>query len=72
MSCKIIRLPTVQDIIGLSKPTIYRMMKRGEFPAQIKMGPKASGWLMSEVQDWVSSRQAARRIAGQSGENVPE
>lgn len=57
---KVIRLPAVIDMIGMSKPTVYNMIKRGAFPAPIKLGQKASGWLVSEVQNWIAERISAR------------
>jgi prophage regulatory protein len=53
----ILRLPEVMRITGLAKPTVYRAIKRGEFPKQRKLvGARASGWLASEVQEWINSR----------------
>lgn len=59
---KIIRLPAVLDMIGMSKPSVYNMIKRGDFPAPIKLGPKASGWLVNEVQGWIAERMSARAV----------
>ena len=36
------------------------VIKDGTFPAPIKLGPKASGWLVSEVQNWIAERVSAR------------
>jgi prophage regulatory protein len=56
MEKKIIRLPEVKSTVGLSTTTIYRLIKAGEFPAQIKLGQHASGWRESEVQAWIRAR----------------
>lgn len=50
---KIIRLPEVKTSVGLSTATIYRLIKAGDFPAPIKLGKHASGWLESAVQTWI-------------------
>lgn len=60
---KILRLPAVMAMLGVSKPTIYLWIKRGAFPVPIKIGPKASGWLLSEIENWIAERAAARRAA---------
>ena len=52
---RILRLPQVMEITGLAKPTIYLHIKQGTFPKQIKLGPKASGWLASDIQAWIES-----------------
>ena len=56
----IIRLPEVMNTVGLSRPTIYRMMKAGMFPQQIKLGTAAVGWLRSEVEQWINRRLQQR------------
>lgn len=50
---KIIRLPQVVAAVGLKKSAIYKKIKLGEFPAPIKLGAHASGWLESDVQQWI-------------------
>ena len=50
---QIIRLKQVKDMTGLSRTTIYRFMSINEFPKQIKLGPKSSGWLIDEVDEWI-------------------
>lgn len=56
----IIRLPEVLQSIGLSRPSVYRLMKLGEFPQQVKLGHSAVGWLRAEVSQWIADRVAAR------------
>lgn len=53
---KIIRLPEVKTYVGLSAATIYRRIKTGDFPAQVKLGKHASGWLLSDVQSWIQKQ----------------
>nr|WP_163500835.1 AlpA family transcriptional regulator [Halomonas socia] len=58
----LLRLPEVRKRVGLSTPTIYRLMKKGDFPGSVKLTPngRAVAWLESEVDSWVESRQAER------------
>lgn len=53
---KILRLPEVKAKVGLSTASIYRLIKEGDFPKQIKLGRHASGWLDSEVQSWIKKK----------------
>lgn len=62
---KIIRLPQVEASVGLKKSAIYKLIKAGDFPAQIKLGKHASGWLDSDVQAWIRKR-AGREPANDS------
>ena len=53
---RILRLPEVLALTGLSKSTIYRLMPVGEFPQSVKLGGsrgRAVGWLESEVYAWI-------------------
>ncbi|BDI61810.1 helix-turn-helix transcriptional regulator [Qipengyuania nanhaisediminis] len=38
-------------------------MKAGTFPKPVPLGPKARGWLVSEIEDWIEERKAARDAA---------
>lgn len=60
MNEKIIRLPQVKEMVGLGTTAIYGKMKSGDFPKQIKMG-RASGWVESEVQAWITQQIKASR-----------
>jgi prophage regulatory protein len=53
---KIIRLQTVVKTVGLSRATIYRLIKLGDFPRPIKLGKHASGWCESAIQSWIRQR----------------
>ena len=59
----ILRLPAVLELTGLSRTTIWRMVKRGEFPQPVALGARARGWRASEVQEWMDSRQPVGKVA---------
>jgi prophage regulatory protein len=46
----------VQQRTGLSRSTLYLYIKEGTFPASVSLGPRAVGWLESDVSDWISAR----------------
>ncbi len=56
----LIRLPQVQAIVPYSRSTIYHLIAAGEFPPPVKLGPRASAWVKSEVEAWAESRIADR------------
>jgi prophage regulatory protein len=58
---RIIRLPQVLDMVGLKKSAIYKKIKAQEFPAPIKLGAHASGWLESAIQQWIA-KQAGQSV----------
>lgn len=59
---RIIRLETVKSRTSLSQSTIYRKIREGTFPAQIKIGVHGSGWHESEINRWVGNPAAWRPI----------
>ena len=64
MSVKIIRLPAVIELTGLSRSSVYLRISNGEFPAQISLGGRAVGWVKKEVLLWLQEKIEASR-AGQ-------
>ncbi len=53
MASRIIRLPAVLDLTGLSRSTIYLRMANEEFPSSISLDGRAVGWVETEVSAWI-------------------
>jgi prophage regulatory protein len=60
---RLIRLPEVQQLTGLGRSAIYNKVASGELAPPVKIGPRASAWVESEVYDWIESRIAKRAEA---------
>jgi prophage regulatory protein len=58
-----IRLPELKLITGLSKTSIYELIRGGRFPAPVRLGPRAVAWVKSEIRQWASERVKASRSA---------
>jgi prophage regulatory protein len=54
-----LRIGMVSSITGLSIPTIYREIARGRFPRPIKITAGARAWKLSEIMDWIDTRERA-------------
>ena len=52
----ILRRHQVQQRTGLSRSTLYQYIKDGVFPASVQLGPRAVGWLESDISDWITAR----------------
>lgn len=61
---KILRIKKVIERIDTSRSTIYNLMKQGLFPKNFQIGPRASGWLESDITQWIEERAAGRNQAG--------
>jgi len=52
----ILRRKQVEVRTGLSRSTIYEYMQAGTFPSAVALGPRAVGWVASEVNAWIAGR----------------
>ena len=52
----IIRLRDVINRTALSRSSIYAYIQKGDFPAPVSLGARASGWVEEEVNDWIQSK----------------
>ena len=46
-------------MMGVSRTTLHRIVKAGEFPPAIRIGRRGSRWRLSEVVEWMNSRPVA-------------
>ena len=60
MHDRLLRRRQVEEITGLSRSSIYRLMQDGEFPRPVKVGPAAVRWRASDITVWLESRPVAR------------
>ena len=67
----------VKVICGLSRTTVWRMQKSGDFPACVQVSLNRVGWWQSELLAWKRARAPRRlpeprSLAAPSPEAVPE
>ena len=61
---RLLRLPAVRAVVGLSKSSIYERVKGGRFPKPIPLGsPRVVGWLESDITRWIEAQVAEARSA---------
>ncbi len=56
---RLLRLASVEALVGLKKSTLYALMKRNEFPRCVQITPRCVAWPESAVLQWVADRVAA-------------
>lgn len=61
MNHKLLRLPDVKSITGLSKSTIYARIAEGTFPKQVPLGPRLVVWVESDIHNWIDTQISAVR-----------
>lgn len=53
----------VEQLVQLSRSTIYAAVKAGTFPAPVRIGARAVAWRISEVEQWLEARPLASAAA---------
>ena len=56
---RLLRRQEVEVKTGLTRSTIYRLMRAGEFPEPLKLGPRAVRWRATEIESWIAERPRA-------------
>ena len=62
---RILRIPEVVAITGLSRTTIWRRVKSGDFPPPVRLGSlgtRSIGWRESDIKAWLDSRPELEQI----------
>lgn len=54
---RILREAETRAMCGLSRSTRWRLMRAGAFPKAIQIGPRAVGWVLSDIQAWLAERR---------------
>jgi prophage regulatory protein len=56
----LLTIEEVAERTRLSKPTIYKLIRQGDFPRQLRLCANKVAWLEREVGEWVAARAEAR------------
>ena len=59
MTDRLMRSEEVETRCGIARTTIYRLMRCGQFPEPLKVGPRAVRWPASEIEEWLAGRPRA-------------
>lgn len=65
-SLALVRMPELQQLTGLARPTVYKMIQRdASFPRPVKLSDSGArnapvGFVLSEVQAWIRGRIQVR------------
>ena len=50
---KLLRVPEVEDLTAMKKSKLYDLVKQGQFPAPVRLGPRSVRWRLTDVQAWI-------------------
>lgn len=52
----VIRISEVITQTGLPRSSLYAQVRRGDFPRPIKLGTRAVGWRVEDIEAWIADR----------------
>ena len=58
---RILRLPEVSQVTGLSRSTIFRLVQAGNFPQSVKLTARTIGWYSTDIETWIAARAATSK-----------
>lgn len=59
------RLPQLKARLGVSGSSIWAWVKKGTFPAPIKLSENTTAWHLTDIEAWENSRiQASQQMKG--------
>lgn len=53
---RILRLDEVTQLVGVSRTTLWRMERKGDFPARIPLSSRSVGWRSIDIDNWMKNR----------------
>ena len=56
MEEKLLRRRDVEELTGLSRASVYRLISEGEFPRPVRVSATAVRWKASDIAAWIRSR----------------
>lgn len=56
MAKRVLRVKEVLRLLGISRTTLFRLRRKGDFPPAVRLSTTAIGFMAEDVSDWVNSR----------------
>ena len=56
MDQRLLRRQEVEELTGLSRASIYRLISEGGFPRPVRVSATAVRWKASDIDAWIQSR----------------
>ena len=55
---RLIRFPEVRKICGLSRSSVWRLQRAGQFPRAYKISSRACAWSLSDLSIWMEEQKS--------------
>ena len=64
MNQRLLRRQEMEELTGLSRASIYKLMRSGRFPLPVRVSAAAFRWRVSDIAAWIQSRPVATSEIG--------
>ena len=55
---RLLRIDQVKQQTGLSKASIYKQIRLGNFPSGVKITSRSTAWPSNHIEDWINKQIA--------------
>ena len=63
---RFMRFKEVRQRVGLSRTSIWRLERKGQFPPRRRLSDNAVAWVEEEVDQWVRGRDSVTGLRGRA------
>ena len=56
---RIVRMPELVKMLGMSRSSIYRLISLDEFPQQLHLSTRTVGWRLSVIEKWLAEKETS-------------
>ncbi|TFW16041.1 AlpA family transcriptional regulator [Massilia arenosa] len=60
---RLLRLPEVLKICGMSRSSLYQAIQEERFPRPLRLNARSAAWLKSDIDHWLNQLVANQRPA---------
>ena len=57
---QLLRISDLCRLLRISKPTLWRLRQRADFPVPTEISHRVIGWPRVEIQSWMNTRRRSR------------
>lgn len=54
--CEVVRSKDLRQLTGLSRSSIWRLERDGDFPARVRLTRSGVGWRRTDIEAWLATR----------------
>jgi predicted DNA-binding transcriptional regulator AlpA len=54
--CEVVRSKDLRQLTGLSRSSIWRLERDGDFPARVRLTRTGVGWRRTDIETWLATR----------------